>query len=140
VAVSQSGAIVLYAAEKSGKFLPSDLEQRAEVLRWFMHACTDCAVTSGAIFALGNSAPEKSPANVEFFENRLVRFLRVIDGVLGDRNSIAADVSIADFALYPVYVARKAVVERAGNFANLTRWATAIGARPAVQRGLAACG
>ena len=68
--IAQSGAIALYVAEKSGKLLPKDPVRRAQALHWFMHACSDCALTSGTMFHLANTAPEKSQANVDFFEKR----------------------------------------------------------------------
>src|SRR4249920_1006724 len=72
--VVQSGAIALYVAEKSGRLLPKDPARKAAALQWLMFACTDCAMTGGVIFQLANNAPEKSPANVKFLEDRLVAF------------------------------------------------------------------
>lgn len=138
VTLSQSGAIVLYVAEKVDRFIPSDAQRRAQAYRWFMHACVDCAATSGAIFQLANMVPEKSAANVEFFENRLLRFLRTCDQHLASAEYLAGELSIADFSLYPVYAARKALVERAGDLAHLTRWATLMAARPALAKGMRA--
>ena len=58
--IAQSGAIVLYVAEKSGKLLPEDTVRRAQALQWFMQACTDVGPTGGTLFQLSNNAPEKS--------------------------------------------------------------------------------
>lgn len=136
LALSQSGAIVLYLAEKSGKFIPSDAARRAIAMQWFMQACTDCASASGGIFLAANVMPDKSPANVEFFEQRLLRFLGVADAQLASHEHLAGEVSVADFALYPLVATRMPLVEKAGGFAHLRRWAAAMAARPGVAKGM----
>jgi GST-like protein len=134
--IAQSGAIALYAAEKSGKLLPKDPARRAHALHWFMHACTDCALTSGTMFHLANTAPEKSPANVEFFEKRLFGFLASVESRLAGREYLADEFSLADLALYPIVAQRKAAIEKAGRFSNLLAWAARVGARPEVVKGM----
>jgi GST-like protein len=134
--LAQSGAIALYVAEKSGKLLPKDPARKAEALRWLMHACTDCALTSGAMFQLANAAPEKSPANVAFFEKRLLGFLTVVEGRLAGREYLADEFSVADLALYPIVVQRRAAIEKAGPYPNLLAWAARVGARPAIAKGM----
>jgi GST-like protein len=133
--VTQSGAITLYAAEKSGKLLPKDPAKRAAAYQWFMQACTDVAPTGGALFQLTNNAPEKSPAIIGFFENRLINMLKVVDGQLAGKDFLVGELSIADVALYPAIAARKPMAEKAG-LANLLKWMDAMGARPAVQKGM----
>ncbi|MCU0896595.1 MAG: glutathione S-transferase N-terminal domain-containing protein [Burkholderiales bacterium] len=137
LAVAQSGAIVLYLAEKTGKLLPKDLAQRAIAMQWFMQACTDCAAASGGIFLAANVMPEKSPANVEFFEQRLLRFLGVADARLASHEYLAGELSVADIALYPLVATRMPLVEKSGGLAHLRRWAGAMAARPAVAKGMA---
>jgi GSH-dependent disulfide-bond oxidoreductase len=139
VTVTQSGAILLYAAEKSGKLLPRDAARRAAAYQWMMHACTDTAGASSSIFLLSNIVPEKSAANVEFFETRLLRFWRAADGQLAKREYLADELSVADLALYPIYAARKALADKAGDLPNLTRWGAMMAARPGVQKGIQAC-
>ena len=136
LALAQSGAILLYVAEKAGKFLPRDPARRAVAMQWFMHACTDVAVTSGAIFQLGMAAPEKSPANVEFFEKRLMIFLRAADERLAGREYLADELSVADLALYPIVVTRKPVIEKHGGLPNLAAWAERMAAQPGVAKGM----
>jgi GSH-dependent disulfide-bond oxidoreductase len=133
--LSQSGAIMLYLAEKTGRFLPADPARRAAALQWLMHAVTDCASTTGVIYALSVRAPEKSPANVAFFEERLLRYFGVADARLADREWLADELSIADFALYPIYAVRKALADGAG-MPHLARWAAGLAARPAVARAM----
>ena len=136
--LAQSGAIELYIAEKAGKFLAHDPVRRAHTLQWLMFAVTDCAPASMAMFLLTMMAPEKSPANVAFFEQRLLRHLRVAEARLAGRDWLADELSVADFALYPVYATRKAIVDAAGDLPNLTRWGAALAARPAVAKAMRA--
>ena len=138
LALAQSGAILLYLAMKTGRFFPLDPARRAEAFQWLMHATTDTACASMTIFLLQNYVPEKSDANVGHFEERVVRFLRVADGRLADRDFLAGEVSIADFALYPIVVTRRPLIDRAGNLRHLTRWAAALAQRPGVRQGMAA--
>jgi len=134
--LSQSGAIVLYLAEKTGKFIPRDPARRAIAMQWFMQACTDCAAASGGIFLASHGVPEKSPANVEFFEQRLLRFLGVVDSRLASSEYLAGELSVADFALYPLVATRLPLIEKAGGLAHLRRWAATMAARPAVAKGM----
>jgi len=136
VTLAQSGAILLYLAAKTGRFLAADLASRAEAAQWVFQATTDVAAASGAIFLLSQIAPEKSAANVAFFEERTLRFLRVADRRLADRRYLAGDLSIGDFALYPICVVRRPLIDRAGDLPNLVRWADEMAARPGVERGM----
>lgn len=134
--LSQSGAIVLYVAEKSGKLVPKDSRRRAVAMQWFMMAASDLSGTSGAIFQLDVVSQEKSPPNIELFKKRLLNFFSVCDQHLAGREFLADEFSVAEVMLYPSFFARKAMVDAAGGYANLQRWGGAIGARPAVQRGM----
>ncbi len=136
--LAQSGAIVMYLAEKTGKLLSTDTAKRAIARQWLMQACSDCAGASNAIFLSMNMLPDKSPTNVEFLENRLLRFFRDANARLNDRDFLADELSIADLALYPIYAARKSVADRAGDLNNLARWGAVLSARPAVVKGIAA--
>jgi GST-like protein len=134
--LAQSGAIVVHAAERSGRLLPGDARRRAEAWRWFFHAVTDCACASVGIYLASAQMPDKSDANARYFEERTLRFLRVVDGVLADRSSLAGEYSIADVALYPLAATRRPLIESAGDCGHLLRWLDEIGERPAVQRGM----
>jgi GST-like protein len=136
VTLSQSGAILLYAAEKSGKFLPEIPAARYKAIEWMMNICTDVAPTSGAIFQMAVAAKEKVPSSIEHFENRLLRYLRVCDGQLKTRDYLSGELTVADLALYPVTAARKALIDKAGDLPNLTRWMGVMGARPAIQKAM----
>lgn len=134
--LAQSGAIILYAAEKSGKYLPKDLAQRALALQWFMQGATDVSPTSGAIFQLEMAAPEKNEAITNHFKKRLLNFFGLVDKQLAGREHVAGELSIADFMIYPNYFARKALLDAAGGLENLHAWGRRMGARPGVTKGM----
>lgn len=134
VALAQSGAILLYVAEKSGKFIPKDPMRRAQAWQWFMQACSDVAGGSGTLFQAENNAPDKSIANLEFFRKRLLGSFKHVDQQLAGRDFIAGELSIADLALYPPYAQRKALLPE---LKNLARWAEKLAARPGIQKGMA---
>lgn len=133
VALAQSGAILLYVAEKSGKFIPKDPLRRATAYQWFMQACSDVAGGSGTLFQSENAAPDKSVANIEFFRKRLLNSFVHVDRQLAGREFIADELSIADLALYPPYAQRKALLPE---LKNLARWAEKLAARPGIQKGM----
>ena len=136
--LSQSGAIDVYLAEKSGRFLPRDGAARVQTMQWLMFTLSDCAAASMSLFILSVLAQEKSPPNIALFEQRVLRMLRVADGRLAGRDYLADELTIADFALYPIHAARKALIEANGGLPNLDRWAGALGARPGVVRAMQA--
>ena len=138
VVLTQSGAIVLYCAEKSGKLLPKDPAKRADAYRWFMHATTDVQPTSSAIFFVGNVLLDKPQSALEGFEKRLLGHLKECDRRLGEAEYLAGELSIADIALYPVVVGRKALIEKTGGMPNLMKWFERMSARPAIQKGMKA--
>lgn len=136
ITLSQSGAIILYIAEKTGKLLPKDAARRAIALQWFMQGATDVAATSGAIFRLENSVPEKIPSSIDYFKNRLLGFLSVCDAQLAGRDYLADELSVADLMLYPNFALRKALIDEAGGLPHLQRWGATMASRPAVQKGM----
>jgi GST-like protein len=136
--LSQSGAMLLYLAMKTGRFFPQDPALRAVAFQWFMFASTDCAGMSTMIFLSNAVVPERSAANVAFFEDRVARYFEVVDARLESRRYLADELSIADFALYPIVRVRYGLVERAGDLPHLARWADELAARPGVARGMAA--
>ena len=138
LALAQSAAIALYLAEKSGRFIPSDPVRRVLALQWFMFTLADMAPASANLFLLGVLAPEKSPANLEWLGTRMFRFFRLADARLEGREWLADELSIADFALYPVVAVRQPQLDAAGGFPNLERWRAAIAERPGVAKAMAA--
>ena len=140
VTLSQSGAIILYIAEKTGKFLPRDAARRAVTMQWFMQGATDVVATSGAIFRLENSVPEKIPSSIDYFKQRLLGFLSVCDAHLAGREYLADELSVADLMLYPNFALRKPLIDQAGGFTNLQRWGATMASRPAVSKGMKVLG
>lgn len=140
ITLAQSGAIMLYLAEKTGRFLPKDPVLRAQAWQWLFQATTDVAATSMTMFLLSTFAPDKSEANDRFFEERVLRQLRAADQRLADRPYLAQELSVADFALYPVYAVRKAAVEAAGDLPHLVKWARSLAERPALARAMTLAG
>jgi GST-like protein len=138
--LTQSGAILLYLAMKTGRHFPQDPRLRATAFEWFMFATTDFSSFSTLLFLSNAILPDKSSANAGFCEERLSRYLMVANARLESRAFLADELSIADFALYPVVRVRYELVERSGKLSHLVRWADALAARAGVTRGMAAVG
>jgi GSH-dependent disulfide-bond oxidoreductase len=139
ITVTQSAAIVLYCAEKSGKLMPHDPQRRSEAFDWFMHSVTDLGPASSALFQL-SLAPEKSAANVHHFEQRFLKHCADIDRRLQGHSYLAGDFSIADVGLYPVVLARAALIEGAPDLPNLKAWQQRVAGREQTARAMAANG
>ena len=137
VTLSQSTAILVYAAEKSGKFLPKDPAKRPALWQALMSAATDITPTLGTVFGIIRGKEPHAPT-ADMFKSRFRNYLKVWDDALAKRKYAAGDeVTIADFSLYAGYARAKGVIpETCEGFANIARWAEEIGARPAVQRAL----
>ena len=134
--LNQSGAIVLYCAEKSGRFIPDDKAARMLAMQWFMQAASDISGTSMTIFRLENTAPQKTPENVDYFKTRLRDAFRVCDMALEGKDYLAGELTVADLMLYPSFALRRSLVEGLDGYDNLRRWADNMAARPGVQRGM----
>lgn len=134
--LSQSTAILLYCAEKSGKFLPKDPAARAAMLQALMSASTDVTPVFGAYFGAKNKEPD-SPLT-QMFKDRLRALFQVWDGALGKSRYCAGDeVTVADLSLYAGYARVKgSAPDAVEGMPNLARWAEAMAARPAIQRAL----
>ena len=122
--LSQSVAILMYCAEKSGKFLPRDPAARPAFLQAMMSAASDLGMTLGAVFAISRSKEPHGPT-LEIFTSNWKNYLKVWDDTLGKRRYCAGDeLTIADFALYAVYArGRMAKPEICEGFPNVARWA-----------------
>ena len=133
--VYQSSAILVYAAEKSGKFLPKEPAARAAVWQALMGGSTDVTPLFGTVNALVRAKEPHAPT-VQTFKDRLRALFQVWDGLLGKSKCAAgAEVTIADFSLYAGYWRTKgAFPELVAGFPNLERWANEMAARPAIQR------
>ncbi len=135
-AVFESGAILIYLAEKTGQFLPAEPKQRSQVIQWLMFQMGGIGPMQGQAHVFYRYAPEKIPFAIERYQKETLRLYGVLDRRLEGRDYLVGDVSIADFAAYPwVRSYAWAGVEVEG-LANLQRWMSAMRARPGVARGV----
>lgn len=130
----ESGAILLYLAEKTGRLMPSDLRGRAEVLQWLFWQMGGLGPMAGQNHHFRNYAPEKIPYAIDRYVNETNRLYGVLNRRLADRAFVAgADYSIADIASYP-WIVPEAQGQNLDDFPHLARWHAAIKARPATTR------
>jgi GST-like protein len=134
LSIFESGAILEYLAEKSGRFLPADVRGRFEVLQWLYWQMAGLGPMAGQNHHFVQYARERSPYAIERYVNETNRLYGVLDRRLADREFVAGDYSIADMAIYPWIVPYKKQKQNLGDFPNLRRWFEVIAARPAVQR------
>jgi len=137
VTVAQSMAILMYCAEKTGKFLPGDPALRPLFLQGLMSAASDIGPTLGAIFGMVRAKEQHRPS-MEPFEQRWKAYLKVWDDILGKSKYCAGnELTVVDFALYGSWARAKGVIPAlCEGFPNIERWAAEIGARPATQRAM----
>jgi GST-like protein len=138
VCVFEAGAILLYLAEKTGRFLPRDLRGRTEVLQWLFWQMAGLGPMAGQAGHFRIYAPEKVPYGIERYTREVARLYGVLDRRLADRGCIAgSEYTIADMACHPWIVPHEAHGQNLADFPNLKRWFDAINARPATQRAYA---
>jgi GST-like protein len=135
LAVFESGAILLYLAEKSGRFLPRDDRRRWEVTQWVMWQMGGLGPMAGQAGHFRLYAPEPVPYAVERYTNEVNRLYGVLDRRLDGREHICGDYSIADMACWPWIVPHERHGQRIGEFLNLQRWYEQLKTRPALRRG-----
>jgi GST-like protein len=137
VQVFESGAILIYLAEKAGKFLPSSGQPRAEVLEWLMFQMSAVGPMFGQLGHFRGAKREDTYA-LERFTNEVSRIAKVLEGRLADREHLAGDYSIADIATVPWANALPNYYKiDMAPYPNVTKWLERINARPAVKRALA---
>ena len=134
----ESGAILIYLADKTGKFLPTDARQKYIVMEWLMFQMGGVGPMFGQAHHFMRFAPEKIPYGIERYGKETRRLYAVMDRRLGEAAYLAGgEYSIADIATYP-WVSRYEYHQvNLADFPNVKRWFDGIGARPAVQRGMA---
>ena len=130
----ESGAILLYLAEKSGLFLPTDTHGRAEALQWLFWQMGGLGPMLGQNLHFGQYAPEKIPYAIDRYVNETGRLFKVLDKRLADREFIAGGYSIADMASYPWVFKHPYLQLGLEDYPNLKRWFETIEQRPAVVR------
>ena len=138
VSVFESGAILVYLAEKTGQFLPTDLRGRYEVLQWVMWQMGGLGPMAGQAHHFRQYAPEQLPYAIDRYTKEVNRLYGVMDKRLADREHLAGAYSIADMAAWPWVVPWANQGQKIEEFPNLQRWFEAVKARPAVERGFAA--
>ncbi len=133
----ESGAILIYLAEKTGKLIPADPVERLHCLQWLMFQMGGVGPMFGQYNHFAAYAPEKLPYAIERYTNEVARLHRVLDRRLGESEFLAGpEYSIADIATFPwVRNPQRRGVELA-DYPDVQRWHDAIAARPAVQRGV----
>ncbi len=135
LAVFESGAILLYLAEKSGQLLPADPRRRSQAQQWLMWQMASFGPMQGQAHHFIRYAPEGQTYAVERYRNETIRLLHVLEGRLREAAYLAEAYSIADIAVWPWTRAIRAIGLDFSEFPSVRRWFEAIGARPAVQAG-----
>lgn len=137
VSMFESGAILWYLAEKTGRFLPADARARGEVLQWLMWQMGGFGPMLGQNHHFRVFAPEKVPYAIERYTKEAQRLYSVLDGRLEGREFVGGEYSVADMAIYPWAKSR----ERQGidfvDYPHVGRWFAAVGGREAVARAYA---
>jgi GST-like protein len=134
ISVFESGAILLYLAEKTRRFLPCNLRGRVEVTQWLFWQMGGLGPMAGQNHHFSQYAPEKLPYAIDRYVKETNRLYGVLNKRLANRPFIAGEYSIADIASYPWIVPYKRQGQDLDDFPNLKRWFQAISGRPAVQR------
>jgi len=134
IAIFESGAILLYLADKTGQFIPEGVRGRYEVMQWLFWQVAGLGPMAGQNHHFSNFAPEKIPYAIERYVKETTRLYTVLDKQLTGQQFIAGQFSIADMACYPWIVPHEKQGQHLENFPNLEKWFHRIKARPAVQR------
>jgi len=136
-AVFESGAILIYLAEKTGKFLPRDVKGRSTVIQWLMFQMSGIGPMQGQANVFFRYAPEKIEYAIGRYQRETKRLYTVLDTRLGQNEFIAGDFySIADMATYPWIALHNWAGVDIEDLPNLRRWMTTVRRRPAVARGM----
>lgn len=136
-AVFESGAILVYLAEKAGALLPTDTKGRSRVLQWLMFQMGGVGPMMGQANVFNRYAPERIPYAIERYQRESRRLFEVLERRLSEHDWLADDYSIADIANFAWVRTHQWSGVSLEGLPGLTRWVERIAARPAVQRGLA---
>ena len=137
VPVFESGAMLMYLADKTGKFWPKDLRARTQVSEWLFWQMANLGPNSGQNNHFSNYATDKIPYAMDRYRNEVNRLYGVLDRRLEGRDYVAGEYSIADMAIYPWIVPHERQHQNIADFPNIKRWLDAIFERPAVKRAYA---
>tara|TARA_B100000405_G_scaffold237834_1_gene171509 strand:- start:960 stop:1577 length:618 start_codon:yes stop_codon:yes gene_type:complete len=134
--VFESGAILMYLAEKTGKFMPTETAERYDVIQWLMFQMGGVGPIFGQVHHFKRAAKEEVPYAINRYYTECRRLYGVLNGRLQDREYLAGDLSIADFATLP-WVFRHTWQEvDLEDFPNVQRWYETLMARPALAKGM----
>jgi GSH-dependent disulfide-bond oxidoreductase len=137
ISVFESGAILVYLAEKTGKFLPNGFRGRVLVMQWLFWQMAGLGPMAGQNHHFSQYAPEKIPYAIDRYVKETNRLYGVLDKRLSQQRFIAGNYSIADMAAYPWIVPYERQGQKLEDFPHLKRWFEAMSQRPAVQRAYA---
>ncbi|RKG63082.1 glutathione S-transferase family protein [Corallococcus sp. CA054B] len=137
LALFESGAILLYLAEKTGRLMPADPRGKAEVTQWLMFQMSGIGPILGQLNHFGRFNSTKIPYAIDRFQTEARRILGVVEQQLSSRDYLATTYSIADIATYPwLKGSRDFFPELFNNLPNIIQYLHRVGSRPAVQRGM----
>ena len=134
--VFESGAILIYLAEQSGKLLPEHPDKRSEVLQWLMFQMGGIGPMQGQAHVFYRYAPEKIKYAINRYQNETFRLYKVLDDQLKEKEYLADDFSIADIATWPWVRRHKWAGVEIEKLSNLRRWMGNLENRPAFQKGI----
>ena len=131
----ESGAILIYLADKTGKLIPPGAKGRYDCLQWLMFQMGGLGPMLGQAHHFRRFAPEQLPYAIKRYTDETARLYRVMEKRLGEVAYLAGEYSIADIASYPWITRHEWQGQSLADYPNLKRWYDAIAARPAVKRG-----
>ena len=134
IPVFESGAMLLYLADKTKKYISPDPRVRVQTLEWLFWQMANLGPNSGQNNHFSNYAVEKIPYAMDRYRNEVNRLYGVLNKRLADRAFVAGDYSIADMAIYPWIVPHERQGQNIADFPDLKRWFETVRARPAVER------
>lgn len=135
ISVFESGAILIYLGDKTGRLIPKDVRGRAEVIEWLMWQMGGLGPMSGQAGHFAVYATEKIPYAIERYTKEVRRLYAVLDKRLEGREHVASAFSMADIAIWPWVIEGRYGIDLGADFPNVARWKAGVGARPAVARG-----
>jgi GST-like protein len=134
----ESGAILHYLAEKSGKYLPADLKARSETMKWLMFEVANMGPTMGELYYyLLHAKDEIANVHLQRYKDKVAQFCTILDRQLDGREFLCGEFTIADIALYPWYGVLEDMADvNLNDYPKLANWAFLIGKRPAAMASL----
>ena len=136
LSIFESGAILIYLAEKTGKLLPTETKARFQVIQWLMFQMGSIGPMFGQLGHFRNAAPQKFDYAIARYEKETLRLFSVLNHQLSEQTYVAGDYSIADIAIYPWAMAFPYMQVSFEDYPALSHWVETVAARPAVKVGM----